>query len=109
MRRLRRPSTNWKRSCRPAACSEHTEFDVNKEGTMQKAKRQNYLVGKNDLPVRTAAPSAAAHKGIVMSTQRVYGVNNSIMFAARGPGYHTKPHRHECEQINYIVEGEMWF
>jgi len=76
---------------------------------MQKAKRQNYLVAKDALPVRTAAPSAAAHAGIVMSTQRIHGINNSIMFAERGPGYHTKPHRHECEQINYIVEGEMWF
>ena len=76
---------------------------------MQKAKRQNYHARKDDLPVRTAAPSAAAHKGVVMSTQRIHGIDNSIMFAERGPGYHTKPHRHECEQINYIVEGEMWF
>lgn len=76
---------------------------------MQKAKRQNYHARKDDLPVRTAAPSAAAHKGVVMSTQRVHGIDNSIMFAERGPGYHTRPHRHECEQINYIVEGEMWF
>ena len=73
------------------------------------AKKHNYLAHKDSLPVRTAAPSAAAHKGVVMSTQRVHGVESSIMFAVRGPGYHTKPHRHDCEQMNYITEGEMWF
>jgi mannose-6-phosphate isomerase-like protein (cupin superfamily) len=76
---------------------------------MQKAKRQNYLASKKDLPVRTAAPSAAAHKGVMMSTQRVHGIESSIMFAERGPGYHTRPHRHDCEQMNYIMSGEMWF
>jgi mannose-6-phosphate isomerase-like protein (cupin superfamily) len=76
---------------------------------MQKAKRQNYIINKDNLPVRTAAPKAAAHKGIVMSTQRIHGIDNSIMFAERGAGYHTTPHMHECEQINYVVEGEIWF
>jgi mannose-6-phosphate isomerase-like protein (cupin superfamily) len=76
---------------------------------MKIAKHQNYHARKQDLPVRTAAPSAAAHKGITMSTQRVHGIESSIMFAERGPGYHTKPHRHDCEQMNYIMSGEMWF
>ncbi|WP_236790840.1 cupin domain-containing protein [Amycolatopsis sp. GM8] len=26
----------------------------------------------------------------------------------RDPGYHTRPHAHDYEQISYIVEGEMW-
>jgi quercetin dioxygenase-like cupin family protein len=72
-------------------------------------KRQNYLANKNALPVRTAAPSSAANKGVFMSTQRVYGMDTSIMFAERGPGYHTRPHRHECEQMNYVMSGEIWF
>ena len=72
-------------------------------------KRQSYHARKDDLPVRTAAPSSAANKDIVMSTQRVFGKDTSIMFAERGPGYHTRPHRHECEQMNYIVSGEIWF
>ena len=25
------------------------------------------------------------------------------------PGYHTRPHMHDCEQMNYIVSGEMYF
>ena len=31
------------------------------------------------------------------------------MIAVRAPGYHTKPHAHESEQINYVLEGEIWF
>ncbi|MGZ8466798.1 MAG: cupin domain-containing protein [Candidatus Binatia bacterium] len=31
------------------------------------------------------------------------------MIATRAPGYHTTPHTHECEQLNYIQEGEIWF
>jgi hypothetical protein len=44
---------------------------------MKTAKRQNYHARKQDLPVRTAAPSAAAHKGITMSTQRVHGIEST--------------------------------
>jgi gentisate 1,2-dioxygenase len=31
------------------------------------------------------------------------------MIASRAPGYHTTPHVHESEQLNYIQEGEIWF
>jgi uncharacterized cupin superfamily protein len=31
------------------------------------------------------------------------------MIAERAPGYHTKPHAHESEQINYVLDGEIWF
>ena len=31
------------------------------------------------------------------------------MIATRRPGYHTKPHQHESEQINYVMDGEIWF
>jgi gentisate 1,2-dioxygenase len=31
------------------------------------------------------------------------------MYATRAPGYHTTPHAHEAEQINYVLEGEIWF
>jgi quercetin dioxygenase-like cupin family protein len=72
-------------------------------------KKQNYHATKDDLPVRRAMPSAAVSQDMVLATQRVYGMENSIMFAERGPGYHTKPHRHDCEQINYVVSGEIWF
>ena len=31
------------------------------------------------------------------------------MIASRAPGYHTTPHVHVSEQINYVQEGEIWF
>ena len=42
-------------------------------------------------------------------TKRVYGNNVSVETAVRTPGYHTTPHLHEGEQINYVLEGEIWF
>jgi mannose-6-phosphate isomerase-like protein (cupin superfamily) len=38
-----------------------------------------------------------------------YGNEASMMVAVRAPGYHTKPHAHESEQINFVMEGEIWF
>jgi quercetin dioxygenase-like cupin family protein len=39
----------------------------------------------------------------------IHGAQAGLMLADRGPGYHTKPHIHDAEQWNYILEGEMWF
>lgn len=73
------------------------------------SEKPNYFVSKDDIHIRRAKPSSAANEGVILSSQRVYGMENSIMFADRGPGYHTRPHQHDCEQINYIVSGEIWF
>jgi len=44
-----------------------------------------------------------------MIVKKAYGNECSLMIATRKPGYHTKPYEHESEQINYILEGEIWF
>src|ERR1044071_6395966 len=44
-----------------------------------------------------------------MVVKKGYGNECSLMIAVRAPGYHTKPHAHESEQINYVLEGEIWF
>src|ERR1700741_333911 len=44
-----------------------------------------------------------------MIVKKGYGNECSLMIATRKPGYHTKPHEHESEQINYVLEGEIWF
>lgn len=41
-------------------------------------------------------------------TKRVYGNEVNMMYATRSPGYHSKAHTHDCEQLNWVVEGEMW-
>ncbi len=47
-------------------------------------------------------------RGGAMSTKMVYGNDCNMMIAVRGPGYHSVPHTHDAEQINYVVEGEVW-
>lgn len=43
-----------------------------------------------------------------MSTKVVHGDECSIVIATREAGYHSRPHHHESEQLNYVLEGEMW-
>ena len=42
-----------------------------------------------------------------LSTYHVFGVDSSMMLATRSPGYHSKPHIHAAEQLNYVLEGQM--
>lgn len=43
-----------------------------------------------------------------MSTQLVYGNGGDLIVATRPPGYHSRPHRHASEQLNYVSSGELW-
>ena len=63
---------------------------------------------KQDVPERTATRSGGEGEGSMVSFKG-YGNEGSLMVATRAPGYHTRPHVHESEQINYILEGEIWF
>jgi quercetin dioxygenase-like cupin family protein len=39
----------------------------------------------------------------------VFGEECSIGVSTRTGQHHSEPHTHDQEQLNYIVEGEMWF
>ncbi len=41
-------------------------------------------------------------------TRLVYGTEGSLMVATRPPAYHSPPHEHDCEQLNYMQDGELW-
>jgi len=43
-----------------------------------------------------------------MKTLFVYGNEANLMIATRSGGYHSIPHRHVPEQLNYVIEGELW-
>jgi quercetin dioxygenase-like cupin family protein len=43
-----------------------------------------------------------------MTTRSVFGLECGIMLATREGGYHSRPHRHRSEQLNYIAEGSIW-
>jgi quercetin dioxygenase-like cupin family protein len=62
------------------------------------AKGHEVQEGENVLQVR----------GGRMSTKMVYGNDCNLMVAVRAPGYHSNPHVHDAEQINYVTEGEIW-
>lgn len=66
------------------------------------------LIKAADVPQYRRAHSSATGAG-EMTVKKVYGKECNIMVAERQPGYHTRPHLHDCEQINYVVQGEIWF
>lgn len=65
-------------------------------------------VKSEDVPRRRVVRTAGEGEG-AMTVQRAYGNECSLMYAVRYPGYHTTPHAHDSEQINYVLEGEIWF
>ena len=43
-----------------------------------------------------------------LRTRQVLGRQSSLMIASRSGGYHSLPHSHQCEQLNYVQAGEIW-
>ncbi|MGC4954193.1 cupin domain-containing protein [Actinomadura citrea] len=43
-----------------------------------------------------------------LRTKQVLGQSSSMMIATRSGGYHSEPHAHDCEQLNYVQSGEIW-
>jgi quercetin dioxygenase-like cupin family protein len=70
--------------------------------------KPNYRVNRRDIKITERVAMAAVGKSILRS-QKVHGTDTSIMFAERASGYHTSPHQHDCEQMNYIISGEIYF
>src|SRR5574341_1011545 len=65
-------------------------------------------VNAKDVPERKVDRTGVEGED-AMFVRRGYGNECSLMHAVRAPGYHTTPHVHESEQINYVLEGEIWF
>ncbi len=61
-----------------------------------------------DVPKRQVVRTGVEGEG-AMVVRRGYGNECSLMHAIRASGYHTTQHAHEAEQINYVLEGEIWF
>lgn len=64
------------------------------------------------LQISTKEMDAGTHmvdlKGGGMKTFHIFGQDSSMMLATRSAGYHSRPHIHRAEQLNYCVEGEMY-
>ena len=65
-------------------------------------------VKAENVPVKKVVLNADQGQGS-MVVKQAYGNESSLMMATRPPGYHTKPHMHVSEQINHVMEGEIWF
>ncbi len=61
-----------------------------------------------DIPNRRVERSGEQGVGS-MIVKRAYGSECSLMHAVRAPGYHTTPHAHAAEQLNHVLQGEIWF
>ena len=51
------------------------------------------------VPMRTA--------GGELRVRQVTGTRSSLILARRTPGYASEPHRHACEQLNYVLSGRI--
>lgn len=63
------------------------------------------FVSEKDL---VAGEAMVGLHGGQMKTLFVYGNEANLMIATRYAGYHSKPHKHTPEQLNYVLEGELW-
>jgi quercetin dioxygenase-like cupin family protein len=70
-----------------------------------------YAVSSKDVPAADMAPPPGMQTGHggALRAQMVFGTDTSIMIADRETGYHSKPHYHDAEQMNYVVAGSIWF
>jgi quercetin dioxygenase-like cupin family protein len=65
-------------------------------------------VKRENVPERKVVLKSGEGEGF-MFTRQAYGNESSLMVAVRPPGYHTRPHAHVSEQINHVLDGEIWF
>jgi len=59
-----------------------------------------------NIPETVLVPAKYLSGGSI-GAQIAYGRDVSLMIATRQPGYHSKPHLHDAEQLNYVLEGEL--
>ncbi len=64
-------------------------------------------VSLSDVPETVLVPAKYLSGGSI-GAQIAYGVDMSLLVATRQPGYHSKPHRHDAEQLNYVLDGELY-
>jgi mannose-6-phosphate isomerase-like protein (cupin superfamily) len=58
-------------------------------------------------PGDSVREEVAAMGSALFTTKAVYGNSASLMIATRPAGYHSLPHRHDCEQLNWLQAGEL--
>lgn len=75
---------------------------------MTAAIKSRFRVNLADVPQMHVTPPSQ-EKPSTIDVRMVYGTDTGMMIARRQRGYHSRPHRHDSEQFNYVLEGEIWF
>lgn len=65
------------------------------------------VISESDIPEALLVPKERLQNGSV-GAKVVYGSECSVMIASRQAGYHSTPHMHDCEQLNYVLAGTIW-
>lgn len=74
---------------------------------MSVVDRTGLCIRLADIPETVLVPAKYLTGGSV-GAQIAYGTDMSLLIATRQPGYHSKPHAHDAEQLNYVLEGELF-
>lgn len=74
---------------------------------MTKKSRSPLVAALADIPETNLVPKKFLTGGSV-GAHIAYGCETSLMIATRQPQYHSKPHAHDSEQLNYVLEGELY-
>lgn len=67
-------------------------------------EKQQYVIRTEEFPALVPPQNLIAGS---ISAIIAEGKKARAVIAERQPGYHSKPHRHSAEQLNYVMEGEM--
>jgi mannose-6-phosphate isomerase-like protein (cupin superfamily) len=95
-------------TCSPARDGE-VFFDKSSEEFAMHAngRPSPLMIRLDDVPETVLVPATHLSGGSI-GAKIAYGKDASIMVATRQPGYHSKPHLHDAEQLNYVLAGELY-
>lgn len=75
--------------------------------TLPDTKGSPLCVALADIPETNLVPAKYLSGGSI-GAQIAYGLDSSMMVATRMPGYHSRPHSHDAEQLNYVLDGALY-
>jgi len=73
---------------------------------MTTTRPSSLAINLDDMPDTVLVPTRHLSGGSV-GAKIAYGKTCSLIHATREPGYHSKPHKHDAEQLNYVLQGEV--
>jgi mannose-6-phosphate isomerase-like protein (cupin superfamily) len=74
---------------------------------MPQDRTATLLASLADNPETCLVPAKYLAGGSI-GAQIAYGLESSMMIAVRQPHYHSRPHSHDAEQLNYVLDGELY-